>query len=337
MRYILDSNGYIEEIIFGGTIVCNNNSCTEYIGDIPSGYNSLEEWANNANIRAYYISNNELVYDRTKDEELQVQWATEELKNTPEVKGNKVTSIDSTNTDEQYPSAKAVYDVIPEIKVGTTTTGKEGTNASVTATTNGKTTTLNFTIPKGDTGEQGIQGEQGPTGATGPQGEKGDTGPQGPQGLQGEKGEKGDTGEQGPQGIQGPKGEQGPQGIQGEKGDTGPMPEIKSIELTIDTNYVYSSDFSYSCLKIGKLVILNIHSMAFTCLLDTYVKFIYGLPKPVSYKIFYLLGGNGAEGSVARCGLCDDGSIQTHWGSPSNYGDSANKQYEGIVVYESIE
>lgn len=334
MRYILDDNGYIEEVIFGGMLECNNKSCTEYIGDIPSGFNSLEEWADNANIRAYYISDNNLVYNYVKGEELRVQWAAEELKNTSEILGNKVTSIDSTNTDEQYPSAKAVYDVIPEIKVGTTTTGKEGTNASVSAITNGKTTTFNFTIPKGDTGEQGPQGEQGI---------QGEVGPQGPQGIQGEKGETGPQGPIGPQGEQGIQGEQGPQGIQGiqgekgDKGDTGPMPEIQSINFTIDTNHVYSSDLSYSCLKIGKMVILNIHSMAFVKLLDNFVKFIFGLPKPVSYKIFYLIGGNGAEGSVARCGLCEDGSIQTHWGSPAHYGDSANKQYEGIVVYESIE
>lgn len=81
MRYILDSNGYIEEIIFGGTIVCNNNSCTEYIGDIPSGYTSLVEWADNANIRAYKIENNNLTYDSAKDEELQAQWEKEELNN----------------------------------------------------------------------------------------------------------------------------------------------------------------------------------------------------------------------------------------------------------------
>lgn len=226
MRYILDDNGYVEEIIFGGMIDCNNKSCTEYIGDIPSGYTSLIEWADNANIRAYKIENNNLTYDSDKDNDLITKWAIEKANNTPETKGNKVTSIDSTNTDEQYPSAKAVYNAIPE---------------------------------------------------------------------------------------------------------------IQSIELAIDTNHVYSTDFNYSCFKIGKMVILNIHSIAFTSLLDTYVKFISGLPKPVSYKIFYLIGGNGAEGSVARCGLCEDGSIQTHWGSPSNYGDSANKQYEGIVVYESIE
>lgn len=112
MRYILDDNGYIEEIIFGGMIDCNNKSCTEYIGDIPSGYTSLIEWADNANIRAYKIENNNLTYDSDKDNDLITKWATEKANNTPEIKGNKVTSIDSTNTNEQYPSAKAVYNAI---------------------------------------------------------------------------------------------------------------------------------------------------------------------------------------------------------------------------------
>lgn len=80
----------------------------------------------------------------------------------------------------------------------------------------------------GSQGPIGLTGATGPAGAAGPQGEsglpgadstvpgpKGDTGDQGIQGI---PGPKGDTGEQGPQGLQG---EQGPQGIQGVKGDTG--------------------------------------------------------------------------------------------------------------------
>ena len=125
MRYILDDNGYIEEIIFGGMIDCNNKSCTEYIGDIPTGYTSLIEWADNANIRAYTIIDNNLVYDSAKDIELKEKWAIEKANNTPEVLGNKVTSIDSTNTDKQYPSAKAVYNAIPEIVDNLTDTSKD--------------------------------------------------------------------------------------------------------------------------------------------------------------------------------------------------------------------
>lgn len=86
MRYILDNNGYIEAIAFGSAIICNNNSCTEYVGTIPDGYSSLTEWAENANIRAYKIVSNNLIYDSAKDAELQAQWATEgeyAISNTP--------------------------------------------------------------------------------------------------------------------------------------------------------------------------------------------------------------------------------------------------------------
>ncbi len=63
---------------------------------------------------------------------------------------------------------------------------------------------IDFYIPRGPKGENGLNGKDG---------EKGD---QGPKGDQGEQGVKGETGSQG---IQGPKGEQGIQGPKGDKGD----------------------------------------------------------------------------------------------------------------------
>lgn len=109
MRYILDNTGYVEEVVFGAVVICNNKSCTEYIGSIPEGYTSLEEWADTANIRAYKIVSGNLVYDSTRDAELQALWKTESTNNTYEVVGNKVVTIDSGSTNTQYASAKAVY------------------------------------------------------------------------------------------------------------------------------------------------------------------------------------------------------------------------------------
>ena len=83
MRYILDSDGYIEEISFGAEIICNDKNCTEYTGTIPNKYESLLEWAENANIRAYKIVENNLVYDAARDSELQVIFEQEEIDNTP--------------------------------------------------------------------------------------------------------------------------------------------------------------------------------------------------------------------------------------------------------------
>ncbi len=70
MRYELE-NGYISKVFFG----CSSGKCTLYKGDIPSGYDSLEKWADNANIRAYKISNGNLVYDANRDATLKSEWA----------------------------------------------------------------------------------------------------------------------------------------------------------------------------------------------------------------------------------------------------------------------
>jgi hypothetical protein len=56
------------------------------------------------------------------------------------------------------------------VNVGETTTGKPGTNASVTNKGDETNVVLNFTIPRGDTGPQGPAGKQGPAGGTGPAG-----------------------------------------------------------------------------------------------------------------------------------------------------------------------
>lgn len=83
------------------------------------------------------------------------------------------------------------------ITVGTTSTGPEGSDASVANSGTPDDVVLDFTIPRGDTGPTGPQGPQGATGDTGPQGVKGDTGATGP------------TGPEGPQGPQGPAGADG--------------------------------------------------------------------------------------------------------------------------------
>lgn len=77
------------------------------------------------------------------------------------------------------------------VAVGTTTTGAAGTNASVSNSGTSSAATLDFTIPRGDTGATGATGATGPTGPTGPTGATGATGP---------KGDKGDTGATGPDG-----------------------------------------------------------------------------------------------------------------------------------------
>lgn len=114
-------------------------------------------------------------------------------------------------------------------------TGAQGTSVVWDGTT--------LTIPRGDTGLQGIQGVQGevgpqgiqgPIGATGPQGVKGDTGAQGIQGVKGDTGLTGDQGIQGVQGLKGDTGDtgtQGIQGVQGVKGDTGDIGPANTLTV----------------------------------------------------------------------------------------------------------
>ena len=136
--------------------------------------------------------------------------------------------------------------ITPTIKVGTVTTSNPGTNVSVTAQTSGTTTTFNFSIPKGETGAQGIQGAVGP---------KGETGAQGPQGLKGETGDKGEKGDKGDKGDIGLTGPQGPKGDIGLTGATGVSMRLKgawssSISYVNNSSYidlVTANGNTYAC------------------------------------------------------------------------------------------
>ena len=44
MRYIADTDGYVKELSFGADIACDGDNCTEYTGNVPTGYASLEDW-----------------------------------------------------------------------------------------------------------------------------------------------------------------------------------------------------------------------------------------------------------------------------------------------------
>ena len=74
------------------------------------------------------------------------------------------------------------------ITVGETTTGDPGTNASVTNSGTNENVILNFTIPRGNTGDAGAVGPQGPQGVQGPIGPAGPAGPVGPTGPTGPSG-----------------------------------------------------------------------------------------------------------------------------------------------------
>lgn len=86
------------------------------------------------------------------------------------------------------------------IRIGTTTTLPQGSNATVENIGTATAAVLNFGLPQGADGKQGLQGQQGLQGIPG---QKGDAGPIGPNGPKGDKGDKGDQGSQGPTGSHG--------------------------------------------------------------------------------------------------------------------------------------
>ena len=117
-------------------------------------------------------------------------------------------------------------------------------------------------------------------------------------------------------------------------GELSEILDIQEIPLTINDEYVYSDDFTVYCYKIGKLVIIEFGVIAFKSVPPNYATIFSGVPQAVSATIFSLFGNNGAKGDTVRLRISSNNVI-THWGSPSHYGDSANKQYSGVVMYKT--
>ena len=105
MRYIIDDRGYVK-YCSNNYITCENKTCTSYEGTIPDGYETIEEWVQNANIRAYKIVAGNLVFDAEEDARLQEEYNecteihhSKVIKTTETIEGNKVLSIDTGISD----------------------------------------------------------------------------------------------------------------------------------------------------------------------------------------------------------------------------------------------
>lgn len=107
--------------------------------------------------------------------------------------------------------------------------------------------------------------------------------------------------------------------------------------LIFNEEYVYSSDLQYDCFKIGKMVVLNIHTIGFKQNLNHGELLISGLPKPNEAIIFHFYGGNESSGLTIRCVLDTNGNILTHYGGTTSVGSSANKQFGGTFIYRTNE
>lgn len=77
MRYQLDEEGYVIEVNWG----CTTGNCIEYNGEVPEGYIDLEDWFENANLRAYKVVNGNLILDTVKNENLGQLYAKEAEEN----------------------------------------------------------------------------------------------------------------------------------------------------------------------------------------------------------------------------------------------------------------
>ena len=75
--------------------------------------------------------------------------------------------------DKGDTGATGANGITPTLKIGSTSTGNAGTNASVTMTDSNNMYTLNFVIPKGEKGDKGDKGDTGAKGDAGADGAKG--------------------------------------------------------------------------------------------------------------------------------------------------------------------
>ena len=106
LRYILGHDGYICHASIGGLIVCDLGECTEYTGEIPNNYFTIEEWYDSEyeRLNAWKIVDGNLVFDTARYSQLQKKCAKEEEENRlvhyKEIKN--ITSIYKQDLYEMY-------------------------------------------------------------------------------------------------------------------------------------------------------------------------------------------------------------------------------------------
>ena len=135
MRYKLDSNGYIQYVLFG----CYSGTCAEYTGEVPSGYSSLVDWADKACINAYYLDENgNLVLDAQRMNYLQTMYEQQAIDYAPVL--HKDLYATNEIIEAQYKKSTASGTIItvtnargiaPMVKIG----GLTGNSLSVFAQT----------------------------------------------------------------------------------------------------------------------------------------------------------------------------------------------------------
>ena len=156
------------------------------VGAISSGGLTTEQMAQLD--AAYQHSQTDNVTDITEIENTIYTYVTahkEELKGDKGDKGDTGEKGDTgakgekgdtgAKGDKGDTGATGANGITPTLKVGSTSTGNAGTNASVTMTDNNNVYTLNFVIPKGEKGDTGAKGDAGVKGQDGDKGADGIT------------------------------------------------------------------------------------------------------------------------------------------------------------------
>lgn len=166
LRYILNNEGYVCHASLGGLIVCDLGECTEYNGEVPSGYSTIEEWYDSEieKLNAWKIVSGNLVYDENRYNEIQKRCEIEEEENTPSThqwvrnqlkQSNSVVIDEFSNSvsgtsllvlensgDYGIPKVNVSSDTATTCNVVTSNKNLLGIDA-VTQTTNGITFTIN--------------------------------------------------------------------------------------------------------------------------------------------------------------------------------------------------
>jgi hypothetical protein len=107
MRYKLDVDGFVISVAFG----CYLEGSTEYEGEVPCGYNSLDDWATYSCIQAYYIdANGNLMLDLDRLAKCRRKEAQERVDNAPLLRKDLYGS--ETVLDSQYKKGTANGELI---------------------------------------------------------------------------------------------------------------------------------------------------------------------------------------------------------------------------------
>ena len=169
LRYILNNEGYVYYVSFGGLIACEFGECTEYTGEIPDGYATLEEWhdkqVEERKLNAWKLVDGNFVFDENKCDELQRLYEIQEEENAlathkwvrnqagkesaiiidefaTKVSDNKVAVLENSGSYDIPEIVVSGEDASGEVNVIVSNKNILG-NDSVTTTINGVTFTIN--------------------------------------------------------------------------------------------------------------------------------------------------------------------------------------------------